>query len=145
MFWYIIIGLICGIGIMIPFVVKRKKSDEKYQFELEKLTQNIEVKRQELDIVIQAINNSKKAEKEQIEEIGQRIQQLQNAEEEINKTISYRQQEANNLTFKVAQLRATRNEVERGIENDQRLAKQSVEAVYNTAYENMTKQLDDLS
>ena len=130
---------------MIPFVVKRKKSNEKYQFELEKLTQSIEIKQQELDIVIQAINNSKRAEKEQIEEISQRIQQLQSAEDEINKNIFYNQQKERELFSKVSELRATKNEIECNIENDQRLAKQSVQAVYDTAYENMTKQLDDLS
>lgn len=130
---------------MIPFVVKRKKSNEKYQIELNGLIQNIEAKQQELDIVIQAINNSKRAEKEQIEEIGQRIQKLQSAEEEINKNILYNQQEERELFSKVSELRATRKEIESGIENDQRLAKQSVEAVYNTAYESMTKRLDELS
>lgn len=130
---------------MLPFTIHKKKANTLYQKELDNLSQNITIRRQELDTVIAAINNSKAAQQRQIEEMAEKLAQLQCAEDEINKTIYYRQQEEKNLTFKVAQLRATRNEVERGIENDQRLAKQSVDAVYNTAYENMVKSLDDLS
>jgi uncharacterized membrane-anchored protein YhcB (DUF1043 family) len=60
-FLYICIGLICGVGIMLPFTIHKKKANTLYQKELDNLSQNITIKRQELDTVIAAINNSKAA------------------------------------------------------------------------------------
>ena len=102
---------------MVPFVVKRKK----------------------LDISIQTQINTLQQQKEDLEEeISNKSQQV----DEIEKTIFTLNQKEVSIDKQIGILTAQKKEIENNLETNQKLAQQSVEAVYQAAYNQMATSFD---
>lgn len=120
---YFIIGLISGLILTLPFLFKKKKLE---QSSLKKLEEEVSQK------------------KEQLNSLKLNVSELENQKLDLYDTICKRQQEEQNLNQSISELRTSKKEIENSIEVEQHLAKQSVQAVYDTAQESMEKQLDIL-
>lgn len=120
---YFIIGLISGLILTLPFLFKKKKLE---QSNLKKLEEEVSQK------------------KEQLNSLKLNVSELENQKLDLYDTICKRQQEEQNLNQSISELRTSKKEIENSIEVEQHLAKQSVQAVYDTAQESMEKQLDIL-
>lgn len=121
---YFILGLCCGLILCLPFLLKKRKLNKSI---LEELTEEVNQK------------------EEQLNSLTTDISALRNQKIELFNTICDKEQEKQNLNQNILELRTAKTEIENNIETEQQLAKQSVQAVYNTAQENMIKQLDVLA
>lgn len=102
---------------MVPFVVKRKKLDISIQTQIDTLQQQ----KEDLE-----------------EEISNKFQQV----DEIEKTIFTLNQKEVSLDKQIGILTAQKKEIENNLETNQKLAQQSVEAVYQAAYNQMAVNFD---
>lgn len=102
---------------MVPFVVKRKKLDISIQTQIDTLQQQ----KEDLE-----------------EEISNKSQQV----DEIEKTIFTLNQKEVSIDKQIGILTAQKKEIENNLETHQRLAQQSVEAVYQAAYNQMAVNFD---
>lgn len=102
---------------MVPFVVKRKKLDISIQTQIDTLQQQ----KEDLE-----------------EEISNKSQQV----DEIEKTIFTLNQKEISIDKQIGILTAQKKEIENNLETNQKLAQQSVEAVYQAAYNQMAVNFD---
>ena len=102
---------------MVPFVVKRKKLDISIQTQIDTLQQQ----KEDLE-----------------EEISNKSQQV----DEIEKTIFTLNQKEVSIDKQIGILTAQKKEIENSLETNQKLAQQSVEAVYQAAYNRMAVSFD---
>ena len=102
---------------MVPFVVKRKKLDISIQTQIDTLQQQ----KEDLE-----------------EEISNKSQQV----DKIEKTIFTLNQEEISIDKQIGILTAQKKEIENNLETSQKLAQQSVEAVYQAAYNQMAVNFD---
>lgn len=102
---------------MVPFVVKRKKLDISIQTQIDTLQQQ----KEDLE-----------------EEISNKSQQV----DKIEKTIFTLNQEEVSIDKQIGILTAQKKEIENSLETNQKLAQQSVEAVYQAAYNQMAVNFD---
>lgn len=102
---------------MVPFVVKRKKLDISIQTQIDTLQQQ----KEDLE-----------------EEISNKSQQV----DEIEKTIFTLNQKEISIDKQIGILTAQKKEIENNLEINQKLAQQSVEAVYQAAYNQMAVNFD---
>lgn len=102
---------------MVPFVVKRKKLDISIQTQIDTLQQQ----KEDLE-----------------EEISNKFQQV----DEIEKTIFTLNQKEVSLDKQIGILTVQKKEIENNLETNQKLAQQSVEAVYQAAYNQMAANFD---
>ena len=102
---------------MVPFVVKRKKLDISIQTQIDTLQQ-------------------------QKEDLGEEISNKSQQVDEIEKTIFTLNQKEVSIDKQIGILTAQKKEIENNLETHQRLAQQSVEAVYQAAYNQMAVNFD---
>lgn len=102
---------------MVPFVVKRKKLDISIQTQIDTLQQQ----KEDLE-----------------EEISNKSQQV----DEIEKTIFALNQKEVSIDKQIGILTAQKKEIESNLKTNQKLAQQSVEAVYQAAYNQMAVNFD---
>ena len=102
---------------MVPFVVKRKKLDISIQTQIDTLQQQKENLEEEISLKSLQTN-------------------------EIEKTIIILKQEEISIDKQIGILTAQKKEIENNLETNQKLAQQSVEAVYQAAYNQMAVNFD---
>lgn len=76
-------------------------------------------------------------------ELNKQTEELQKNLDTLTQNIDQSTKVYNNLSKTISELTGQKQEIEKSIETDQRLAKQSVEAIYKTSYENMAQRLEE--
>ena len=142
MFLYLLIGLIVGIAIMIPFVIQKQHKENEYIKQQKEENEQLIILYKKEQAKLEFLQDEYNRESQIYDDLIEKLKNLKFDYDAKQKAISNLKEEYYKTEKDIENLRGKKEEIQNAIKTDQELAKQSVKTVYDMAYQNMANAIE---